>query len=148
VGVNPANSHGVFDASVRLAVPIFQGNRVHGDVLVTQAALDQSRAQFENLRGQIDYDVRAAFLDLHATGERVGVARINLDLANQTLEQSQDRFRAGVTNNVEVVQAQQLVAAATEALISSLYEYDLAKIALARAIGNAEIGVAEYLKGK
>jgi outer membrane protein TolC len=147
-GVNPANSHGVFDASVKLTVPIFQGNRVHGDVLLAQAALDQSRAQFENLRGQVDYDVRAAFLDLRATGERVGVARINLQLANQTLEQSQDRFRAGVTNNVEVVQAQELVASANDSLISSLYAYDLAKISLARAIGNAEIGVAEYLKGK
>jgi len=147
-GVNPANSHGVFTAGVSLVVPIFQGNRVHGDVLVAQAALDQTRAQFENLRGQIDYDVRAAFLDLQATGERVGVARTNLTLATQTLEQSQDRFHAGVTNNVEVVQAQDAVAAANESLISSLYAYDLAKISLARAIGNAEIGVAEYLKGR
>src|SRR5208282_4186210 len=148
VGVTPANSHGVFDAGVLLRVPVFQGNRVHGDVLLAQAALDQSRALVENLRGQVDYDVRAAFLDLHAASERVGVARINLDLANETLAQSQDRFRAGVTNNVEVVQAQDAVAAANESLISSLYAYDLAKITLARAIGNAEIGVAEYLKGK
>ncbi|HMD32150.1 MAG TPA: TolC family protein, partial [Candidatus Acidoferrales bacterium] len=66
----------------------------------------------------------------------------------ETLEQSHDRFRAGVTNNVEVVQAQDSVAAANESLISSLYAYDLAKITLARAVGNAEAGVAEYLKGK
>jgi outer membrane protein TolC len=147
-GITPGSTHGVFDASVRLNVPIFEGNRVHGDVLVAQAAFDQSRALFENLRGQIDYDVRAAFLDLTAAGERVAVARINKDLAAQTLEQSQDRFRAGVTNNVEVVQAQDAVAAADESLISSLYAYDLAKISLARAVGNAEAGVAEYLKGK
>src|SRR5208282_3528107 len=117
VGITPANSHGVFDAGVLLRVPVFQGNRVHGDVLLAQAALDQSRALVENLRGQVDYDVRAAFLDLHAASERVGVARINLDLANETLAQSQDRFRAGVTNNVEVVQAQDAVAAANESLI-------------------------------
>ncbi len=147
-GVTPSSTHGVFDASVHLTVPIFQGNRVHGDVLVAQAALDQTRAHLENLRGQVDYDVRAAFLDLQATKERVGVARINLTLANQTLEQSRDRFRAGVTNNVEVVQAQDAVAAANESYISSLYAYDLSKIALARAVGNAEVGVAEYLKGK
>jgi outer membrane protein TolC len=145
-GVTPGSTHGVFDASARLNVPIFEGNRVHGDVLVAQAALDQSRALFENLRGQIDYDVRAALLDLHAAAERVGVARINVDLANQTLEQSQDRFRAGVTNNVEVVQAQDAVASANESLIEGLYSYDLAKISLARAVGNAEVGVADYLK--
>ncbi len=147
-GVTPGQSHGVFDASVRLTVPIFQGNRVHGDVLIAQAALDQSRAQVENLRGQVDYDVRAAFLDLQAAKERVAVARTNVSLADETLKQSQDRFRAGVTNNVEVVQAQDAVASADEALISSLYAYDLAKISLARAVGNAEVGVAEYLKGK
>lgn len=147
-GVTPSTSHGVFDASVQLTVPVFQGNRVHGDVLVAQAALDQSRARLENLRGQVDYDVRAAFLDLQAAKERVGVARNNLTLANETLDQSRDRFRAGVTNNVEVVQAQDAVAAANESYISSLYSYDLAKISLARAVGNAEVGVAEYLKGK
>jgi len=147
-GVTPGQSHGVFDASVQLTVPIFQGNRVHGDVLVAQAALDQTRARLENLRGQIDYDVRAALLDLQAARERVAVARTNLSLANETLAQSQDRFRAGVTNNVEVVQAQDAVASANESLISSLYSYDLAKISLARAVGNAEIGISEYLKGK
>jgi len=147
-GVNPGNSHGVFDASVRLTVPVFQGNRVHGDVLVAQAAFDQARATLDNLRGQVDYDVRAAFLDLQAAKDRVAVARINLTLANQTLDQSRDRFRAGVTNNVEVVQAQDAVAAANESLISSLYAYDISKIELARAVGNAEVGVAEYLKGK
>jgi len=147
-GITPGSTHGVFDASVHLNVPIFEGNRIHGDVLVAQAALEQSRSLYENLRGQIDYDVRAAFLDLQATGERVSVARHNLDLANQTLEQSQDRFRAGVTNNVEVVQAQDAVAAANESLITSLYSFDLAKISLARAVGNAEVGVAEYLRGK
>jgi len=148
VGVNFAQSHSVFDASIALNVPIFQGNRVHGDVLVAQAALDQARAQVENLRGQIDYDVRAAFLDLHSTGERVSVARSNLELANETLAQSQDRFRAGVTNNVEVVQAQDAVASANDSYITSLYAYDLAKISLARAVGNAEVGIQEYLKAK
>jgi outer membrane protein TolC len=147
-GVTPGSTHGIFDASVRLNVPIFEGNRVHGDVLVAQAAYNQAKATFENLRGQIDYDVRAAFLDLEAAKERVAVAKINKDLADQTLEQSQDRFRAGVTNNVEVVQAQDQVASANESLISSLYAYDLAKITLARAVGNAEMGVADYLKGK
>ena len=147
-GVNFNQSHGVFDASVHLTVPIFQGNRVHADVLVAQAALDQSRALVENLRGQIDYDVRAAFLDLQAAKERVAVARTNVTLADETLKQSQDRFRAGVTNNVEVVQAQDAVAAADESYISSLYSYDLAKIVLARAVGNAEAGITEYLKGK
>jgi outer membrane protein TolC len=121
---------------------------VHGDVLQAEAALRQSRELLENLRAQIDQDVRNALLDLQSAVDQVEVARSSVDLANQTLTQARDRFSAGVTDNIEVVQAQQAVANANESLISSLYAYNLSKIALGRAIGNAETGVQEYLKGR
>ncbi len=148
IGLNPGNSHGTVTASGALNVPIFQGGRVHGDVLQADAALRQSRQQLDNLRGQIEQDVRNALLDLQSTADRVAVARSSVDLANQTLTQARDRFAAGVADNIEVVQAQQSVATANEQLISSLYSYNVSKIELARAIGNAEVGVQEYLKGK
>jgi len=75
------------------------------------------------------------------------VARSNIDLAEQTLTQSRDRFGAGVTDTVEVVQSQEAVASAHEQYISSLYSYNFAKISLARALGAAEEGVKEYFKG-
>src|SRR4029077_17729173 len=99
----------------------------------------------ENLRGQIDYEVRTALLDLASAAEQVEVARSSVDLADQTLAQAQDRFTAGVTDNLEVVQAQESVAAANESYISSLYSHNLAKVALARAMGFAEQGVKLYL---
>jgi outer membrane protein TolC len=68
----------------------------------------------------------------------VRVARSAADLADQQLTQAQDRFTAGVTSNLEVVQAQETVATATENYLSALYAHNLAKIALARAIGLAE----------
>ncbi len=71
-----------------------------------------------------------------------------MDLAAETLSQARDRFAAGVTDNLEVVQAQDSVASANEAYISSLYAYNLAKVALARATGFAEEGVRLYLQGK
>ena len=76
------------------------------------------------------------------------VARSSVDLAEQTLAQARDRFSAGVTDNLEVVQAQETVASAHENYISSLYAHNLAKIALVRAMGYAEQGVRQYLKGK
>jgi outer membrane protein TolC len=76
------------------------------------------------------------------------VAKDNIDLAETTLSQSQDRFKAGVTDTVEVVQAQEQVASANENYISSLYSYNYAKISLARALGAAEQGVKDYFKGK
>lgn len=148
LGVNPGNSHGTFSVSGRLNIPIFQGGKAHADVLQAEATLRQARAQLENLRGQIEYEVRAALLDLEATDQQVQVARSSVDLAEQTLAQARDRFSAGVTDNLEVVQAQQAVASAHESYISGLYANNLAKIELVRAMGYAEQGVRQYLKSK
>ena len=102
----------------------------------------------ENLRGQIDYEVRSALLDLNSAGDQVDVAKSNVQLANDTLKQSRDRFAAGVTNTVEVVQAQQSVADANENLISAQYQYNLAKVSLARSLGTAEQSVKSYFNQK
>jgi outer membrane protein TolC len=142
------SNHGVFDVRGTLTIPIFQGGIAHGDVLQADAQLQQSRERLENLRGQIDSDVRTALLNLESSREQVEVARSNIDLAEQTLAQSRDRFAAGVTNSVEVVQSQQSVASAHDQYISSLYNFNYAKISLARAVGAAEEGVKEYFKGK
>jgi outer membrane protein TolC len=148
IGVTPGNSHGTFQVAGTLRIPIFQGGKVHSDVLQAEATLRQSQQQLENLRGQIDYDVRTALLDLAAAADQVEVARSSVDLADQTLVQARDRFAAGVTDNLEVVQAQETLAAANESYISSLYAHNLAKVALARAMGYAEEGVKQYLKSK
>ena len=111
-------------------------------------ASSESRERVENLRAQIDTDVRTALLNVESAEEEVTVAESNIDLAEQSLTQSQDRFIAGVTDTVEVVQAQEAVASAHENYISSLYSDNYAKISLARALGAAEEGVKEYFKGK
>lgn len=146
-GQHPDSSHGVMDVRATLNVPIFQGGSVHGDVLQAQAQLDQSRERLENLRGQIDSDVRTALLNIQSASDQVTVAKSNIDLAQQTLTQSRDRFSAGVTDTVEVVQAEEQVASANEQYISSLYNFNYAKISLARALGTAEEGVKEFFKG-
>ena len=142
------NTHGVFDVRGTLSIPIFQGNRVHGDEMQADAQLEQARQHYENLRAQVDADVRTALLNLQSSSEQVAVAKSNIDLAQQTLDQSRDRFAAGVADTVEVVQAQEQVASANDSYIASLYSYNYAKISLARAMGLAEVGVKEYFKGK
>jgi outer membrane protein TolC len=147
-GPHLSSNHGVFDVRGTLNIPIFQGGSVHGDVLQADAQLQQNRDRMENLRAQIDTDVRTALLNLQSSAQLVEVARSNIDLAGQTLTQSADRFAAGVTDTVEVVQSQEAVASANEQYISSLYNYNYAKISLARAVGQAEEGVKQYFKGK
>jgi outer membrane protein TolC len=147
-GIRPGSSHGVFEVGATLNIPIFAGGKIHADVLQAEAALRQTQQQLDNLRGQIDYEVRSARLDLTSAADQVEVARSSVDLATQTLEQAQDRFAAGVTDNLEVVQAQDALTSANESYISSLYAHNIAKISLAKAIGFAEEGVKQYLENQ
>jgi outer membrane protein TolC len=100
------------------------------------------------LGGQIEYQVRSAFLDIGSAADQVAVARDNLDLANQTLVQARDRFSAGVTDNIEVVQAQESVASANDTLISALFAHNVAKVGLARALGGTEQEIQQLLEVK
>ena len=147
IGVTPSQSNGTWQVNGGITIPIFAGNRVHGDVLQADAQLKQARSQLGDLRGRIDYEVRTSLLDLNAAAEQVEVARSSVDLAEQALAQSQDRFTAGVADNLEVVQAQEAVATAHESYIQSLYFHNLSKVELAHAIGDAEDGVKRFLKG-
>jgi outer membrane protein TolC len=148
IGATPDHSNGTWQVNGGLNIPIFAGGKTHSDVLEAEAQLKQTRSQLADLRGRIDYEVRASLLDLNSAADQVGVARSTVELAEQTLTQSEDRFTAGVADNLEVVQAQESVASAQESYIQSLYAHNLAKIELARAIGDAEQGVKRYLKGE
>jgi len=148
IGAVPGSLLPTYHVAGTLNVPIFQGGRVHADILKADASLKAAQAQLSDLRGQVDQDVRNALFDLKSAADQVEVAQSSVNLAEEALTQSRDRFTAGVTDNLEVVQAQEAVAAAHENLISSLYQHNLAKVSFARAIGRAEEGVKEYLKGK
>jgi outer membrane protein TolC len=145
LGFQPSSMAPNWTAAATLSIPIFQGGKIEADVQQSKAVFKQRQAQVDNLRGSIEQDVQNALLDLKAAAEQVEVAKTGLDYAQQTLEQSQDRFAAGVTNNVEVIQAQQQLASANEQYIASLYGHNIAKVLLARAIGNAEQAVRQYL---
>jgi len=147
-GAHPSDSTHVYDVRGTLSIPIFTGNSVHGEIQQADARLEQSRERLENLQAQVEADVRTAFLTLQSSAEQVKVAQSNIELADQTLAQSRDRFSAGVTDSVEVVQSQEAVAGAQEQYISSLYKYNFAKISLIRALGAGTQGVKEYFAGK
>jgi outer membrane protein TolC len=147
-GSHPSTATQVFDERGTLSIPILQDNSVHADILQAHARLQQTRERLDNLRAQIDADIRTALLNLQSSADQENVARSNIDLAEETLLQSRDRFSAGVTDTVEVVQSREAVASAHEQYISSLYNYNFAKISLVRAMGIAQAGVKEYFKEK
>jgi outer membrane protein TolC len=148
IGSTLVNSHGTYSVLAGVRVPIYAGGRSRTDIDQAEALLNTKKNAMEDLRGRIDYEVRNALLDLQSAADQVAVARTNVDLATETLAQARDRFGAGVTDNIEVVQAQQLLAAANENYIGSLNAHNGAKIALATALGTAEEGVPQYLNLK
>jgi len=144
-GPTLSNSHGVFTVTGALHVNIFNGGRIRGDIEKAKAALKQRSDELADQGAQIDVEVRNAFLDLQSASDQVAVARDNLVLANQTLDQARDRFSSGVTDTIEVVQAQGSVASANDNLISALHAHNLAKVELARAMGMTEQSVKRYI---
>jgi outer membrane protein TolC len=147
-GVNPGQLHGTFVFAGAVKFNIFDGGRIRADVVQNDAVIQQRKDEIADLERRIDVEVRSALLDLKSAADQVAVAQSNLDLANQTLTQARDRFAAGVTDNIEVVQAQDALANAQENLISSLYAHNLAKVALARAVGMTETNLKQYMGGR
>ena len=142
------DGHQTYVVAGTVKVPLFQGGRVHGEIEAAEARLKQAQSKLANLKEQIGYDVRTALLNLQTDASQVDVAKTNTALAAQTLDQSRDRFASGVTNNVEVIQAQQAVAQADEVYIASLYRYSVSKLNLARSMGVAEHEGLGYLGEK
>jgi outer membrane protein TolC len=148
IGPTFGHSHGDFTFQAGIKVPLFTGGRIKGDITQAEAELRQRKAEAENVCGQIDYDVRTAFLNLNAAKEQVAVAKQNVELANESLARSKDRFTSGVTDSVEVVQAEQALASANDQYITSLYNHNFSKLSLARALGVARTSYEHYLGAK
>ncbi len=129
-------------------MPVYTGGRIRADIEQAQADLARRQAEYADLKGRIAYDVRVAWLDLTASNSSVEVALRNKTLSERALAQSRDRFANGVTNALEVVQADEAVAAANDNYIQSLYSFNVAMISLARATGGAETKLRELLGGK
>lgn len=145
-GTNPSRSHGTFSATATLSIPIWRGGRTEGDIQQADAAYAQRKAEADNLHAQIEGDVRSAFLDMQAAANQVAVAQDNLKVSQENLDLVREKLEVGVSDNVEVIEAQQAVASAQLDLINSILAHNVAKLTLARAIGNAAGSLPDYLK--
>jgi outer membrane protein TolC len=148
LGITPGNSHGTFVAAGGVQFPIFEEGRIRADIYQAQSTLKQSKDQLADLEGRINAEIRTAFLDVNAAAERVELAGSTVKLSQEELTEAQDRFAAGVTDNLEVVQAQGSLVSAQNQYVSSLYIHNLAKLSLARAMGEARQNAVSYLGGK
>jgi outer membrane protein TolC len=148
IGLTVGSSLPTFNVVGTLDVPIWNGGRTKGRIAQARTELKRRTDEAEDLKARVYYDVRSAFLDLEASRQQFEAASRGTELANQQLQQSRDRFAAGVANNIEVVQAQEAVAIATEQAISAQYGFSVAKALLAQSTGNAEQALLKALGPK
>jgi outer membrane protein TolC len=143
--VTGVGAHDTFAAQGTLSVPLFREAKLRGDIESSQAQLDRVNEQLADLRGHIDQQVRSALLDVSANRRLVEVARSNVDLATRATSDETDRVNAGVDDNLPLVTAQATLAAAQSNLVESIYQYNVSKLALARASGIVEQQYRVYL---
>ncbi len=148
IGTTPGHSHGTFTANGTIQVPVLQIVKNRGEQQVANATLDQSKARLSDQVQQVNADVRSAILDIQSAAKLVEATRSNVDLASEALNEAQQRYHAGVADNLPVSQAQTQFEQANDQYISALYQHNVAKLSLARALGVAQTNYQDYLGGK
>ena len=148
LGRNFSTLENTYSLSGAVRIPIFQGGKVKADVARAQTDLHQAQLAFEDLHNRVELEVRSALLDVQTSTEQVKVAQSSIGLAAEQLKQAQDRYAAGVSGSLDVVQAQEAVATANETYIEALYLNNVAKLTLAHALGVAEKQTKAFLGGK
>ena len=146
IGASPADARRTFSIAGVVRVPLWLGGRTEGQILQAEAAVAQRRAEADDLTSQIEGDVRKAYLDLQAVAAQVDLADRSRQVAREALGLTRQRFDAGISDNVEVIQAQEALASAELDYINSIFAHNLAKLSLARATGQGDERLSDFLK--
>ena len=148
IGETVNHSHATFTATGKAEAPILQVAKIRGEEDVADSNYQQSRDKLSDQIQQVNADIRDSILDIQSAAKLVEASKLNVDLANEELSEAQQRFHAGVSDNLPVSQAQSSVEQANDQYISALYQHNAAKLSLARALGVAETNLKDYLGGK
>ncbi|MCL2660298.1 MAG: TolC family protein, partial [Acidobacteriaceae bacterium] len=148
LGTTPNHSHGTFTATGQVTMPLLQIAKTKGQIQVADAQLESARLRLSDQAQQVNQDIRNSILDIQAAARLVEAARSNVELAQEALSEAQQRFKAGVSDNLAVSQAQSETQMANDRYIGALYQHNIAKLTLARALGVAQTSYKDYLGGK
>lgn len=148
IGATPGHSHGTYSATGQVSAPILQIAQTRGAKAVANSQYETARARLSDQVQQVNADIRDSLLDIQAAAKLVDAAKSNVDLATEALSEAQQRFRAGVSDNLPVSQAQSQTEQANDQYVSALYQHNVAKLSLARALGTAQTNYKDYLGGK
>jgi outer membrane protein TolC len=146
IGANLGDAHGTYAVVGRVQVPLWRGGRDGGQIAQAEAVLAQRQAELENAASEVEAEVRKVYLDLEAASSQVDLAQKNVEVSKRALDLTRQRFEAGVSDSVEVVQAQESVSTAELDYINSVFAHNIGKLNLARATGQAAARLSDFLK--
>ena len=138
LGTHPYNGVSTYNFVASVNMPVFTGGRIHAEVVRANLEIDRLVQQQDDLRNSIALDVKTALINLTSARNEVQVANLGIQLSKEEVDQARDRFRAGVANNIEVIQAQDSLARANDNQIAALYRFNQARADYARSIGQME----------
>jgi outer membrane protein TolC len=147
-GETVTHSHGTYTAEGQLSMPILQIAKTRGEEETAGAELDQAKAKLSDQVQQVNADVRDSILDIQSAAKLVEATQSNVQLAREALSEAQQRYKAGVDTSLSVSQALSTDRQAEDQYISALYQHNVAKLSLARALGVASTNYKQYLGGK
>jgi outer membrane protein len=127
-----------YNYEAEVSVPLFTGGRIHAEIVRADLEIQKLQQQEDDLRNQIALDVKTALINLDSARNQVAVANLGVQLSKEEVDQARDRFKAGVANNIEVIQAQDSLARANDNQIAALYRFNQARADYARSIGQME----------
>jgi outer membrane protein len=137
-GTRLNNGIPTYNYELALNMPLFTGGRIRAETVRANLEIKRLQQQQDDLRNQIGQDVKTALITLKSAKNEVQVANLGVQLSQQEVDQARDRFRAGVANNIEVIQAQDSLARANDNQIAALYRFNQARADLARSVGQME----------
>ncbi len=147
-GTTVGHSHGVYTATGEVTAPILQIAKTRGDEQVAGSQYRQADAKLSDQVQQVNQDIRGSILDIESAAKLVEATKSNVDLSQEALSEAQQRFHEGISDNLPVSQAQSQFEQANDQYISALYQHNVAKLSLARALGVAQTNYKDYLGGK
>jgi outer membrane protein len=142
-GTRLNNGIPTYNYELALSMPLFTGGRIRAETTRADLEIQRLQQQQSDLRNQIGLDVKNALINLTSARSQVQVANLGVQLSNEEVDQARDRFRAGVANNIEVIQAQDSLARANDNQIAALYRFNQARADLARSVGQMERAYAK-----
>ncbi len=138
LGTHPNDAVSTYTFTASVNMPVFTGGRIHAEIVRSNLEIQLLQQQQDDLRNSIALDVKTALINLTSARNEVQVANLGIKLSTEEVDQARDRFRAGVANNIEVIQAQDALARANDNQIAALYRFNQARADYARSIGQME----------